>query len=111
MAFYGPFCPKGPTVLVGTSSVQVTTSDNSNPSSYRVRNLLTTAQYLSWAPPAPGGAPVTVAAATAPTAGSPSANTLGMAGSATEVFGNLPAQAWFIANASANFEVTPGEGL
>jgi len=108
----GPFTPFGPTVLVGTSEVQVSsTTRNTGPTSYRVRNLLSTAQYFSWAPAAPLGAAAPSITVTAPTAGVPSANTIGMNGNGVEVFGGLPPNAYFKANAAAAFEITPGEGL
>lgn len=104
------FAPFGPVYLVGTSAVQVLSKNNANCTSYRVRSLLTTTQYLSWAPPgAPGSTPsITV---TAPTAGNPSAFTIGLLPSTVEVFGGMPPNAWFKADAAGAFEIIPGEGL
>lgn len=107
----GAFVPFGPTVLVGTSEVQVTSTRNTRPSSYRVRNLLSTPQYLSWAPAPPLGGAAPSITVTAPSAGVPSPNTLGLNGNGVEVFGGLPSNAFFKANAAACFEITPGEGL
>jgi hypothetical protein len=110
MAYNSPFSPFGPTYLVGTSSVQVKSSNNNNPTSYRVRNLLPSTQYFSWVAPAPGDAVQNVTV-TVPTAGVPSANTIGMLPNSVEVFGGLPANAWFEAGSAGAFEITPGEGL
>lgn len=108
----GAFVPFGPTVLVGTSEVQVSSGmRNTGPTAYRVRNLSTSAQYFSWAPAAPLGGAAPSITVTIPTAGNPSANTLGMAAGNVEVFGGLPANAFFKANAAGAFEITPGEGL
>lgn len=111
MAYNSSFSPFGATVLVGTSSVQVKTSNNDNPTSYRIRNLSTSAQYFRWASPLPGDAAVTVPAAAAPSAGVPSQNTIGMLPNSVETFSGLPANAWFIASAAGAFEITPGEGM
>ena len=108
MAYNSPFTPFGPTVLVGTSEVQVNTSNNDNQTSYRVRNVSASVQYFSWAPSTGATPSITV---TAPTAGNPSYNTIGMLGNSIEVFGGLPPNAWFKADAVAAFEITAGEGL
>lgn len=101
------FAPTGPAYLVGTSAVQVVST--SNCTTYRVRSLLTTTQYFTYAAPAAGTTPsITV---TAPTAGSPSTFTVGLLPSTVEVFGGLPPNAWFKADAAGAFEIIPGEGL
>ena len=108
----GAFTPFGATVLVGTSEVQVSSgSRNTGPTAYRVRNLLPTSQYFSWAPAAPLGGAAPSITVTAPSAGVPSNNTIGMGGYGIEVFGGLPPNAYFKANAAGCFEITPGEGL
>lgn len=108
----GPFTPFGPTVLVGTTEVLVSaTTRNTGPTSYRVRNLSSSQQYFSWAPAAPLGAAAPSITVTAPTAGSPSANTIGMTAYGVEVFGGLPPNAYFKAGTAGAFEITPGEGL
>ena len=111
MAYNSSFSPFGPTVLVGTSSVQVKTTNNDNPTSYRVRNLSTSAQYFKWAAPLPNDAAVTVPAIVAPADGVPSTRTIGMLPSSVETFSGLPANAWFLASAAGAFEITPGEGM
>ena len=111
MAYNSSFSPFGPTVLVGTSSVQVKTTNNDNPTSYRIRNLSTSAQYFRWAAPKPGDVAVTVPAAAAPSAGVVAPNTIGMLPNSVETFSGLPANAWFIASAAGAFEITPGEGM
>ncbi len=103
----GPFRPTGPTVLVGITSVQAPTNDGTGQTSYRVRAMLSTQQYLTWAPFTTVNPNVPV---TAPTAGVPSTNTLGFAGLSTETV-VLPMNCWLRADAAAAFEVTPGEGL
>ena len=101
------FSPTGPTYLVGTSVVQVTSTGNNT--TYRVRALLTTSQYFTYA--APSGPTTPSITVTAPTAGVPSTFTVGLLPSTVEVFGGLPPNAWFKADAAAAFEITPGEGL
>jgi hypothetical protein len=108
--YNSPFTPFGPTYLVGTSVVQVSSRNNDNPTSYRVRNTTASVQYLSWVPDAPGN-PTPTITVTAPTAGSPSASTLGFLPSSVEVIGGIPPNAWFKADAVGAFEVTAGEGL
>lgn len=110
MAYNSPFSPFGPTALVGVTPVQVYSSSNTQPTSYRVRNLLSTPQYFSWKAQQPEN-PTPTITVTAPTAGVPSANTIGMLPNSVEVFGGLPGNAWFEADAAAAFEITAGEGL
>jgi hypothetical protein len=101
------FSPTGPAYLIGTSPVQVTSTNNCT--TYRVRALLTTAQYFTYvAPSGPTTPSITV---TAPTAGVPSTFTVGLLPSTVEVFGGLPPNAWFKADAVGAFEIIPGEGL
>jgi hypothetical protein len=108
MSFVNAFNPTGPTVLVGTTSTQVTTKDNCYAVSYRIRNSANVDAYLSWAPALPLGQAVTVPAAQAP---APIAyNTIGISSGSTEVI-TLPPNAWFIANVAGGFEITPGEGV
>jgi hypothetical protein len=103
------FAPFGPTYLVGTSAVQVLSTNNNGSTSYRVRSLLATTQYLSWAPAGVANATPTITV-TAPGA-LPSAYTLGITPGTVEVFGNLPPNGFFKADIAAAFEITPGEGL
>jgi len=110
MAYNSAFSPFGSTVLVGTTAVQVSISNNDQPTSYRVKNMLGTTQYFSWKAPQPGDATQTITV-TAPVAGTPSAATIGMLPYSVEVFGGLPGNAWFKADAVGAFEITPGEGL
>lgn len=110
MAYNSPFSPFGPTYLVGTTSVQVQSSNGNQPTSYRVKNMLSTTQYFSWLPPQPNNATQNVTV-TAPVAGTPSPNTLGMLPYSVEIFGGLPNNAWFKADAVGAFEITAGEGL
>ena len=108
--YNSPFTPFGPTYLVGTSPVQVASSNNDNPTSYRIRNTSASAQYISWYPQQPGN-PTPTITVTAPTAGNPSASTLGFLPTSVEVIGGIPPNAWFEADAAGAFEVTAGEGL
>jgi hypothetical protein len=103
------FTPFGPTYLVGTSAVQVKTSNNFYPSGYRIVNLTSSIIRISWQPQEPNDATVTPVV-TAPSAGVPSANTLAIPANAVGVFAGIPPNAWFIASA-ASVEITPGEGL
>lgn len=111
MAYDSPFSPMGPTSLIGTSSSQVKTTNNEGNSSYRIRNILPTQQYIKWAAPLPNDTAVTVPAIVVPAAGVPSTRTLGMLPYSVETFGGLPSNAWFLADAVGAFEVTPGEGI
>lgn len=102
------FTPFGPTYAVSsTAPVQVLATNNLGPTSYRIRNTNSSANYISWSPALPSGMAPTFAC-TSPVAGTPSVNTVGMIGSSIEVF-QLPSNCWFIATAA--FEVTPGEGF
>lgn len=106
----GAFTPFGKVYLVGTSSVQVLSDGNQGATAYRIKSMLSTTQYLRWAPPDPTGTAITVGSVTAPTAGSPSTNTIGFFPGAVEIV-SLPANAWFKSDAVAAFEIIPGEGL
>lgn len=106
----GAFVPMGQTYLVGNSSVQVKSQGNQTPTTYRIKAMLSTTQYLRWAPPDPTGTAITVGSVTAPSAGVPSSETFGFFPGAVEVI-SLPANAWFKADAVAAFEITPGEGF
>ena len=108
MAYDGAFTPKGPTVLVGVNPVQAPTTDGTTATSYRIRALLATSQYMAWAAPTVA---VPAIALVAPTAGVPSSpNTIGFLTGTTETL-VLPAGCWMRADAPAAFEVTPGEGV
>jgi hypothetical protein len=109
MSTTNAFTPQGQTYVISTSSVQVKTQDNVYAVSYRVRNLLSGAAYLGWAPANPLGVAVTVPSAAAPSAGSP-AKVLGFLPNSVEVV-QLPPNVWLLASASNAFEVTPGEGM
>lgn len=109
MSTVNAFTPMGQTYLVTTSSVQIPTNNNSYAVSYRVRNLLSTAAYLAWAPADPLGASVTVGSASAPSAGSPAA-VLGFLPNSVEVV-QLPPNVWVKAGTASAFEITPGEGM
>lgn len=106
MSTTSAFIPQGPTYLVVATAIQCPSSMTlSNPvQSFRVRNLSASPQYFTW------GTASTVTSVGAPSAGVPSANTIGMLGSSVETF-MLPPNAWFIASTATGFEFTPGEGL
>ena len=103
------FTPFGPTYRVSGTPVQVLTTNNQNPTAYRVRNVLAAVSFLTWAPPLPSGNAPTISSA-APVIGVPSVNTVGMVASSVEVF-CLPPKAWFSSGSGDAFEVTPGEGI
>ena len=102
MAIDATFQPQGPTVLVGTTAVQVPGAAGGS-TSYRIRNISASVQYFSWGT-ASVGAPV------APVAGTPSANTIGMLGGSVETF-CISSNPFLIAGTATGFEVTPGEGV
>lgn len=104
------FSPFGPTYVVGQSPVQVNATQNMNTTSYRIRNLQTTQQYISWQSAPPNGG-IPVMTVVAPVQGTPQPQTLGLLGTSVEVFSNLPPNAFFCSTGAANFEVTPGEGI
>jgi hypothetical protein len=110
MSTVNAFSPKSQTYLVSTSSVQIVTNDNVNAVSYRVRNLSTNTAYFSWLPANPTGAAVTVGSVTAPTAGTPSFNTIGMFPESVEIF-TLPPNVWMKSDTANAFEVIAGEGI
>jgi hypothetical protein len=96
------FAPYGSVYLIGTTPVQVLTTNNVNPTSYRIRCLVT--GYISWGPNS--GVPTP----TAPTAGVPSPTTLGMSAGGIETF-TLPPNGYFQSSNAAGFEVIAGEGV
>ena len=109
MAYDSTFTPKGPTYLIGISAVQANASNPSEAStSYRVRCLATA--YLEWVTNNDVGAPPPVLTVTAPSAGVPQTNTMGMTIGGVETF-TLPPNAWFQSSVAAAFEITPGEGV
>lgn len=103
------FSPFGPTYLVGTSAVQVKSSNNMYPTGYRFVNLTSSLVRVSWQPQEPFDGTSTPVV-TAPSAGVPSANTLAIPANGVAVFASIPPNAWFIASA-ASVEITPGEGI
>lgn len=109
MAYNSAFGPFGATYLVGTTPVQVVSSNNVNPSGYRIVNTTSSLIHVAWAPQEPSNASVTPVC-TAPTAGNPSFNTLAIPANAVGVFSSIPPNAWFVASA-ASVEITPGEGI
>lgn len=102
------FQPKGPTVLVTNSAIQVVSAGIVNLTgmmSFRVVNLAATAQRLGWSSTA------TNASASGP-AGAGVANevySINMLGNSVETF-EFPVTAFFIASTSTGFEMTPGQG-
>jgi hypothetical protein len=107
--YNSPFTPFGPTYLVGVSAVQVKTSNNGYPTSYRIVNLTSSLVRVAYQPQEPNDATVTPVV-TAPSAGAPSANTFAIPANGVAVIGGIPPNAWFIASA-ASVEITPGEGI
>jgi hypothetical protein len=96
-----PFSPSGPTTLVDGTARQIGAAPG--PYNYRVVNLSASVQYFTH------GSTSSVTSVGAPTGGSPSANTIGMAGNGVEVFSGL--MPWMIASSATGFLVTPGDGL
>ena len=110
MAYNSAFSPFGPTYQVGTSPVQVKSSNNVYPSGYRIVNLTSSLVHIGWQPQEPGDATVTPTA-NAPTAGVPVANVLAIPANGVGVFSGIPPNAWFISSAATSVEITPGEGI
>jgi hypothetical protein len=108
MAYNSAFSPFGSTYLVGTSAIQVKSSNNVYPSSYRIINLTASLIRVGWAPQEPSDATVTPVATTPTAAGI--ANVLTLPANGVGVFSGIPPNAWFIASA-ASVEITPGEGI
>jgi hypothetical protein len=102
------FQPYGSTFAVSSvNPVQVTTTNNQQATSYRVRNLTSGTQYLTWSPNTNTSAPPQISAV-APVLGTASPNTVGMIGNSVEIF-VIPHNAWFVSTGA--MEVTPGEGI
>jgi hypothetical protein len=101
-----PFQPTGPTILVDNTAREIGVRADAlggAGNNYRIVNLSASVQYFTH------GASSSVSSVGAPTGGTPSANTIGMAGNGIEVFsGLLP---FMIASSSTGFLVTPGDGL
>jgi len=111
MAYNSPFTPFGSTYLVGNAAaVQVKTSNNVYPSSYRIVNVTSSLIRVSWQPPEPNDLAVTVTV-TAPALTVPQANTLSIPANGVAVIGGIPPNAWFLSSAASSVEITPGEGL
>jgi hypothetical protein len=109
MAYNSAFAPFGPTYLVGTSAVQVKSSNNVYPSGYRFVNLTANLVRVAWQPQEPNNATVTPVATTPTATGT--ANVLTIPANGVGVFSSIPPNAWFIADAAAAVEITPGEGI
>jgi hypothetical protein len=109
MAYNSAFAPFGPTYLVGTSAVQVKSSNNVYPSGYRFVNLTNNLVRVGWQPQEPNNASVTPVATTPTATGT--ANVLTIPANGVGVFSSIPPNAWFIADAAAAVEITPGEGI
>ena len=98
------FHPITQTILVGASAVQVAADTQLDNTTFRVRCLSATSVYLTW------GNSSGISANSAPTAGTPKFNTLGMMIAGSVMYIEVPANTWFIASAAAAFEVTGGKG-
>ena len=110
MAYNSAFSPFGATYLVGTSAVQVKSSNNVYPSGYRIMNITSGLVRVTWQPQEPGDASVTPVVI-APALGSPKANTLTIPANGVGVFSGIPPNAWFLSSAASSAEITPGEGI
>jgi hypothetical protein len=101
-----PFQPTGPTTLVDNTAREIGVRADAlggSGNNYRVVNLSASVQYFTH------GASSSVTSVGAPAGGTPSANTIGMAGNGVEIFSGL--MPWMIASTSTGFLVTPGDGL
>lgn len=97
------FAPTGQTVFVGASATQIAPNQSVAVQGYRIRNLSSAVQYFTH------GSTSSVASLGAPTAGTPSANTIGMLPNSVETFSGL--NPFMIASSATGFEVTPGDGV
>lgn len=103
MASANAFSQLAPTILVGTSAVQIATNQRTS-NGYRVRCVVASGSaYFTT------GQTSSVTSVGAPTTGVPSAATMGMGAGTVETFTNLGD--WMIASAAGAFEVTPGDGV
>jgi len=96
------FKPIGKTVVAGAAGAAVQPNDSSasaGVTTFRIR--CTTGGYLTWG--ASG-----IAAATAPTTGTPQTNTLGFAAGVAYI--EAPAASFFRSDATGVFEITGGMG-
>jgi hypothetical protein len=109
MAYNSAFSPFGPTYLVGTSAVQVKSSNNVYPSGYRIMNLTSSIVRVGWAPQEPNDATVTPVATTPTATGI--AYVMSIPANGVAVFSGIPPNAWFISSAATSLEITPGEGI
>jgi hypothetical protein len=110
MSTVNAFTPRGKTYLVTTSDVQIFTQDNASAISYRVRNITTGVAYFGWKPADPLGGSVAIGSVSAPTAGSPTQNIIGMFPQSVEVF-TLPPNVWLKSDTASAFEVIAGTGI
>lgn len=101
-----PFAPGGQSYLVSNTAVQIPMGAGQ---SFRIVNLsaVGTPQYLAWGT-------TNAVAVTAPVAGTPQPNTIGLLGG-TERTIRLPAAAqgpyYWVASAATGFLVTQGDGV
>jgi hypothetical protein len=98
-----PFAPGGPTYLVTNAAVQIQAGAGQQ---VRIVNLAAvgTPQYIAWGQ-------TNAVTVTAPIAGTPQLNTLGLLGGTERVFTIPGANLFFIASAATGFLVTLGEGV
>lgn len=96
-----PFAAGGPTFLVVNAAVQIPPGAGQ---SFRIVNLAAAVQYIAWG--LTNGVTVT-----APTAGTPQPNTLGLAAGAERTITIPTPGLFFIASAATGFLVTQGDGV
>jgi hypothetical protein len=108
MAYDSAFSPFGPTYLVSTSAVQVKTTSNFYPTSYRIYNITSGIVRFAWAPQEPGDATVTPVVTTPTATGT--LYVMSIPANTVQVFSGIPSNAWFISNTASSLEITPGEG-
>ncbi len=100
------FTPSGPTYLVTTSALQMTSPNNVTATSYRIINITAALVRFAWQP---AGTSNTLSAPSAPTA-SGATNVITLQANSVETF-SLPPNMWIISSAVNSIEVTPGEGM
>ena len=105
-----PFQPTGPCTLVDATArlLQGNAVGTNGGQNWRVVNLANAVQYFTYGPTSG------VTSVGAPSGGTPSANTIGMAANGVEVFtltGFTNNALYAIASSSTGFQFTQGDGL
>lgn len=96
-----PYCATGPTIFVGATPVQIAGLNHPG-ATFRVYNLSTTKQSLTWGP-------TSSVASLTPGVGVNALNTLSFLPTSVETIGHLGL--WAVASSASGFEITQGDGV